>query len=85
GYYPQAGGAYTHNGQSYALLSTMGLEVQAGVTTVASAGFDGGTTPITNGQVTTFTVVVPEPGSLALAAFGIGLAGWAIARRRRAA
>ncbi|MFM8292048.1 MAG: PEP-CTERM sorting domain-containing protein, partial [Planctomycetia bacterium] len=26
-----------------------------------------------------------EPGSLALAAFGIGLAGWAVARRRRAA
>jgi fibronectin-binding autotransporter adhesin len=84
GYYKQAGGAYTHNGENYALLSTLGLGVEPGVTTVASAGFDGGTTTITGGQVTTFTVVVPEPGTLALAALGLGLAGWALRRRRAA-
>jgi hypothetical protein len=84
GYYKQAGGSFTHNGESYALLSTLGLGVEPGVTTVASAGFDGGTTTITGGQVTTFTVVVPEPGTLALAALGLGLAGWALRRRRAA-
>jgi autotransporter-associated beta strand protein len=82
GYYKQAGGAYTHNGENYALLSTLGLGVEPGVTTVASAGFDGGNTTITGGQVTTFTVVVPEPGSLALVGLGLGLAGWALRRRR---
>jgi hypothetical protein len=52
------------------------------VTTVATtATFFG--EPATNGQVTTFTVVVPEPGTLALAALGLGLAGYALRRSRR--
>jgi hypothetical protein len=49
---------------------------------VPRAHFSGGTVP--NGQVTTFTVVVPEPGTLALAALDLGLAGWALRRRRAA-
>lgn len=44
-----------------------------------------GLDPVTDGHVTTFTVVVPQPGALALATLGIGLAGWAIVRRRRVA
>jgi hypothetical protein len=52
------------------------------VTTVATtATFSG--EPATSGQVTTFTVVVPEPGAIALAALGLGLAGYARRRSRR--
>ncbi|MFM8986552.1 MAG: PEP-CTERM sorting domain-containing protein [Planctomycetia bacterium] len=51
---------------------------------MSNAGFNNNTDTITGGQVTTFTVVVPEPGTLALAALGLGLAGWAVRRRRAA-
>jgi hypothetical protein len=83
-YYQSGSGAFSYNGQQYALLSDKGFQVDWGVTTVPSAGFDGGSTVVTNGQMTTFSVVVPEPGTLALAALGLGLAGYAFRRRRAA-
>jgi hypothetical protein len=52
------------------------------VTTVSDAATFFGESP-TSGQLMKFTVVVPEPGTLALAVLGLGLAGYA--RRRRAA
>ncbi|MFM8292705.1 MAG: PEP-CTERM sorting domain-containing protein, partial [Planctomycetia bacterium] len=82
-YYQSNSGTVSYNGLQYTLLSDLGsASVTPGTATVASAGFSDGT--VTNGQVTTFTVVVPEPGTLALAALGLGLAGWAIRRRRAA-
>jgi hypothetical protein len=33
--------------------------------------------------VTTFTVVVPEPATVALAVIGVALAGYAVRRQRR--
>jgi autotransporter-associated beta strand protein len=74
-------GAVSYNGTNYSLLSDKGWTVTVSTTTVASAGFSDGAVP--NGQVTTFTVV-PEPAAIALAAIGLGLAGLAIRRSRRA-
>jgi fibronectin-binding autotransporter adhesin len=85
GYYQSGTGAYSYNGQNYALLSDLNRQLQVGVTTVPSAGFVSGSSTVINGQVTTFTVVVPEPATLVLAAMGIGLAARSLRRRRLAA
>jgi hypothetical protein len=66
------------------LLSDLGRQLQVGVATGQSATFSGTTSTVTIGQVTTFTVVVPEPGTVVLAAIGLGLAGWHLRRRRAA-
>jgi hypothetical protein len=37
---------------------------------------------LVNGTVSTFTVVVPEPAAVALAAIGVAAAAWTLRRRR---
>jgi autotransporter-associated beta strand protein len=75
-------GQTTYLSKTYVPLATAYPSLSMDVTTVATtATFFG--EPATNGQVTTFTVVVPEPGTLALAALGLGLAGYALRRSRR--
>jgi hypothetical protein len=57
--------------------------VQVGTTTVSgTTSFANGGSAL-DGQVTTFTVVVPEPASIALAVIGVAMAGYAVRRRRR--
>jgi autotransporter-associated beta strand protein len=64
----------------YIALNPSVTGVGTSVVTVQTANFANGT--VTNGQVTQF-VVVPEPATLALAAVGIALGGWAAVRRRK--
>jgi uncharacterized protein (TIGR03382 family) len=52
------------------------------VATGQSATFSGTTSTVTIGQVTTFTVVVPEPATITLAALGVAIAAWTLRRRR---
>jgi hypothetical protein len=76
-------GQTTYESKTYVPLSSLYPSLGVAVTTVSdTAAFSGGS-PVT-GQVMQFTVVVPEPGTLALAALGLGLAGFAIRRRRAA-
>jgi hypothetical protein len=82
-YYQSGTGSYTYNGQNYALLSDLGRQLQVGVATGQSATFSGTTSTVTIGQVTTFTVVVPEPAAIALAGMGAAIAAWTLQRRRR--
>jgi hypothetical protein len=82
-YYQSGTGSYTYNGQNYALLSDLGRQLQVGVATGQSATFSGTTSTVTIGQVTTFTVVVPEPAAIALAGMGAAIAAWTLRRRRR--
>jgi fibronectin-binding autotransporter adhesin len=75
-------GQTTYLSKTYVPLATAYPSLSMDVTTVATtATFSG--EPATSGQVTTFTVVVPEPGAIALAALGLGLAGYARRRSRR--
>jgi autotransporter-associated beta strand protein len=70
------------NGQGYFSLASYDAGLTVNVSTLAeSAAFTGGAV---NGQVTQF-VVVPEPGSLAVAAVGLGLAWLVTAHGRRRA
>ncbi|MFM8292358.1 MAG: beta strand repeat-containing protein, partial [Planctomycetia bacterium] len=76
-------GQTTYLTKTYVPLASLYPSLSMDVTTVSdTATFSGGSP--TSGQVMQFTVVVPEPGTLALAALGLGLAGWAIRRRRAA-
>ncbi len=73
-------GQTTYENKTYVPFANAYPSLSMGVTTVAdTATFAGGSS--VTGQVTQFTVVVPEPGTLALAALGLGLAGWAVRRR----
>ena len=82
-------GQNAYNGKSYYTLdqyiadhSGLGITgVTPSVVSVSSAAFTGGPA-VTTGSVTQF-VIVPEPGALALAGLGIGLAGWMARHRRR--
>jgi len=70
----------TFNGQGYYSLASFDAGLSVTVSTVAEAAdFGGGTV---NGQVTQF-VVVPEPGTLALAGLAAVTAVGLVARRRR--
>jgi autotransporter-associated beta strand protein len=79
-YYENAGGGIFYGDKEYSLLAnqvTVGTATVSGTTTFANGG------SAVDGQVTTFTVVVPEPATVALAVIGVALAGYAVRRRRR--
>jgi fibronectin-binding autotransporter adhesin len=75
-----AGGSTVFNGVNYSSLTSMpGL---TGVTlTTVDVMRDFGAGPV-SGSVTQF-VIVPEPGTLALAGVGVAMAGWGLVRGRR--
>lgn len=71
-YYVQAaGGPVTYGGQTYQSLAVYDPAKSVTISTIAANG----------GRVMQM-VVVPEPGAAALAAIGVVLAGWRLARRR---
>jgi autotransporter-associated beta strand protein len=79
-YYLDSSGTVAYGGNMYSLLAN---QVQVGTTTVSgTTTFATGGSAV-DGQVTTFTVVVPEPASIALAVIGVAMAGYAVRRRRR--
>ncbi|MFM8292496.1 MAG: PEP-CTERM sorting domain-containing protein, partial [Planctomycetia bacterium] len=76
-------GQTIYENKTYKPFSSVYSSLAMQATTVSETATFAGGSP-TSGQVMQFTVVVPEPGALALAALGLGLAGWAIRRRRAA-
>ena len=83
-YWVAGSGTHIYNSGTYVPLATYNSALTMSLSTVPqTTGTFGNGDPLT-GQVTQFTVVVPEPGTLALAALGLGLVGYAIGRRRRA-
>ena len=79
-YYENAGGGIFYGDKEYSLLTnqvTVGTTTVSGTTSFAPGG------SAVDGQVTTFTVVVPEPATVALAVIGVALAGYAVRRQRR--
>jgi len=76
-YVRDAGGAFSYGNFNYASLAAD--DVTRSTVQVASADFEGGT--VTNGYAMQF-VVVPEPGSLALAALGMAAVAYGCRRRR---
>jgi hypothetical protein len=76
-YWVAGSGTHVYNSGSYAPL---GLSVNVGTTPQTSGTFADGDQ--VNGTVSTFTVVVPEPAAVALAAIGVAMAGYAVRRRR---
>ncbi|MCE9631254.1 MAG: autotransporter-associated beta strand repeat-containing protein [Planctomycetia bacterium] len=73
-------GAFTFNGNSYVTLDPS--QVTRSTVQVATANFSGNT--VSNGYAMQF-IIVPEPGTMALAGIGIALAGWSFCKRRRTA
>jgi autotransporter-associated beta strand protein len=77
-YWVAGSGTHVYNSGTYAPL---GLAVTVGTTPQTSGTFGNGDQ--VNGTVSTFTVAVPEPATVALAAIGVAMAGYAARRRRR--
>ncbi|MGB8854432.1 MAG: autotransporter-associated beta strand repeat-containing protein [Pirellulales bacterium] len=69
-------GDRTFDGVNYVTLSGVTLQ-----TTYGTRDFGGSVGNVT-GSVTQFVIAVPEPAAVALAGIGVGIAGWAAARRR---
>ena len=69
-------GERTFNGVNYVTLTGVTLQTSYG-----TKDFGGSVGNVT-GSVTQFVIAVPEPAAVALAGIGVGVAGWAAARRR---
>jgi uncharacterized protein (TIGR03382 family) len=76
-YWVAGSGTHVYNSGTYAPL---GLTVTVGTTPQSGGTFANGD-PV-NGTVSTFTVVVPEPATITLAALGVAIAAWTLRRRR---
>ncbi|MEI7780517.1 MAG: autotransporter-associated beta strand repeat-containing protein [Planctomycetota bacterium] len=82
-----SGTGSVYGGQGYYALDAWAAANVPGYTgvtvstvSVATAGFASGS--VSNGQVTQFAIV-PEPGAIISAGFGIAMVGWSLWRRRR--
>jgi|688.fasta_scaffold48002_1 autotransporter-associated beta strand protein len=76
-YWVAGSGTHVYNSGTYAPL---GLTVTVGTTPQSGGTFANGD-PV-NGTVSTFTVVVPEPATITLAALGVAIAARTLRRRR---